>query len=129
MVGGIGGFLELPQFSVNITQLDNVDQQCEKTTSSPLGNFINIVPTVELGVGVLAQLDIDELHYHRSTQSVLTSTQYPLPTACVDFDAKAGTYSAAKGQAGKTGNGPYSSGSYIVLITIISILMGLCGWV
>jgi hypothetical protein len=81
VAGGIGGFLELPLFSVNITQLNNVDQQCEKTTSSPgiiVGNFINIVPTVDMEVEVLAQLDIDEVDYHQSTQSVLVSTQYPI---------------------------------------------------
>ncbi|KAN0083689.1 hypothetical protein V8E54_002777 [Elaphomyces granulatus] len=129
VTGGIGGFLDLPQLSVNITQLNNVDQKCEKATSSPgiMGNFINIVPTVDLEVGVLAELEAEA--YQVSTQAVLASTQYALPTACVDFDAKAGTYSAANStsSAGKTDNGPYLRGSYVVLITIIS--MGLaCGW-
>ena len=130
VTGGIGGFLELPQFSVNITQLSNVDQKCEQTASSPgilMGNFINIMPTIDLEVGVLAEVAIEA--HQLSTQAVLASTQYALPTACVDFDAKAGTYSAANStsSAGKTDNGPYLRGSYVVLITIIS--MGLaCGW-
>lgn len=87
---------------------------------------------------------LDDL-FHLSTEVVLASTQYPLSTACLDFHA--GTYgtptrtatetttitavhavssTTVKGQAGKRDNGLYSRGSYIVLVTIIS--MGLYGW-
>jgi hypothetical protein len=155
--GGIGGFLSLPRLSVNITRLSNVDQKCEKTTNLPgilMGNFTNIMPTIDLEAGVLGQLDIEalDLSYKRSTQIVLTSTQYTLPTTCVDFQA--GTYgtptrttstrtatatassiaaahaassTAVKGRAEKRDNGLYSMGSYVVLVMIIST-MGLYGW-
>ena len=119
-----------------------------------MGNFTNIMPTIDLEAGVLGQLDIEalDLSYKRSTQIVLTSTQYTLPTTCVDFQA--GTYgtptrttstrtatatassiaaahaassTAVKGRAEKRDNGLYSMGSYVVLVMIIST-MGLYGW-
>lgn len=154
--GGIGGFLSLPRFSANITRLSNVDQKCEKTTNLPgilMGNFTNIMSTIDLEAGVLGQLDIEaealDIRIERSTQVVLTSTQYTLPTACLDFHA--GTYGTptrttstrtatataasiaaahaapVKGQAEKRDNGLYSMGLYVALVMMIST-MGLYGW-
>lgn len=105
--GGIGAFLELPNVSVNVTQLSNVNEKCEtvsngdgKLTSvldNVLGNFTNIVPTVDINLGALARFEVDvpgAFTEAAAVQTVLASTSYPLPTACLQFDSESGEYSS-----------------------------------
>jgi len=105
--GGIGAFLELPNVSVNVTQLSNVNEKCEtvsngdgKLTSvldNVLGNFTNIVPTVDINLGAQARFEVDvpgAFTEAAAVQTVLASTSYPLPTACLQFDSESGEYSS-----------------------------------
>ncbi|RHZ60790.1 uncharacterized protein CDV56_102322 [Aspergillus thermomutatus] len=105
--GGIGAFLELPNVSLNVTQLSNVNEQCEavsngdgKLTSAlnnVLGNFTNIVPTVDINLGALANFEVDVPRVFTeaaAVQTVLVSTSYALPTACLEFDSESGKYSS-----------------------------------
>jgi hypothetical protein len=106
ITGGVGGFLSLPTLTVNITELANVDQNCQAVPGSSakgavgsaldniLGNFTSIVPSVDLSVGALAEFELDVADYHETaaTQVVLASTSYPLATACLNYDPKKQTY-------------------------------------
>lgn len=105
VTGGIGGFLELPTLSVNITQLSGVDEKCEKPSNAAeegldsvldnvFGNLTNIVPTVDLVVGALADFGVDIANFQKgvATQTVLHSTNYALPTACLAFDRDSQSY-------------------------------------
>ncbi|KAL2002795.1 hypothetical protein VTN02DRAFT_5897 [Thermoascus thermophilus] len=105
VTGGIGGFLELPTLSVNITQLSGVDEKCEKPSNAIeegldsvleniFGDLTNIVPTVDLVVGALADFEVDIANFQKGvvTQTVLHSTSYALPTACLAFDRDSQAY-------------------------------------
>ncbi|GFF64076.1 hypothetical protein IFM60648_01141 [Aspergillus lentulus] len=105
--GGVGAFLELPKVSVNVTQLSNVNEKCEAVSNGDgkltsmldniFGNFTNIVPTVDINLGALANFEVDVPRVFTETaavQTVLASTSYPLPTACLQFDSESGEYSS-----------------------------------
>jgi hypothetical protein len=105
--GGVGAFLELPKVSVNVTQLSNVNEKCEAVSSGDgkltsmldnvFGDFTNIVPTVDINLGALANFEVDVPRVFTETaavQTVLASTSYPLPTACLQFDSESGEYSS-----------------------------------
>lgn len=128
--GGIGGFLSLPTLSVTITELGDVDTDCNPlpnaTSGNSLsgllsnvrGNFTNIVPDVELNVGAIAKFEaaVAEFTESAATQVVITSTVFALPTLCLEYDAAKQTYgtptvtaSATKsGSASATGTGSAS---------------------
>jgi hypothetical protein len=99
--GGIGAFVNLPKVSVNATQLSHINEQCEPVTDkrkdegsleSALENVFDslthITPSVDVNMGVLANLQVDVAHFSEraAVQAVLASTSYPLPTACLKFD-------------------------------------------
>ncbi|RLL95628.1 hypothetical protein CFD26_102941 [Aspergillus turcosus] len=105
--GGIGAFFELPNVSVNVTQLSNVNEKCETVSNGDgklrsvldnvFGNFTNIVPTVDINLGALARFEVDVpgvFTEAAAVQTVLASTSYPLPTACLQFDSERGSYSS-----------------------------------
>ncbi|KAF4279015.1 hypothetical protein KXW65_006427 [Aspergillus fumigatus] len=105
--GGVGAFLELPKVSVNVTQLRNVNEKCESVSNGEgkltsmldniVGDFTNIVPTVDINLGALANFEVDVPRVFTETaavQTVLASTSYPLPTACLQFDSESGEYSS-----------------------------------
>lgn len=89
--------MELPNLTVNITQLSGVDGKCEQSANATtglgpapghiFGNLTNIVPAINLNVGALADIEVDVGTFHKatSTQVVFASTSYPLPTACLSF--------------------------------------------
>ncbi|EAW23837.1 putative GPI anchored protein [Aspergillus fischeri NRRL 181] len=105
--GGVGAFLELPKVSVNVTQLSNVNEKCESVSNGDgkltsmldnvFGDFTNIVPSVDINLGALANFEVDVPRVFTETaavQTVLASTSYPLPTACLQFDSESGEYSS-----------------------------------
>ncbi|GFF75445.1 hypothetical protein IFM53868_01581 [Aspergillus udagawae] len=105
--GGVGAFLELPKVSLNVTQLGNVNEKCEAVSNGDgkltsvldhvFGNFTNLVPTVDINLGALANFEVDVPRVFTeaaAVQTVLASTSYPLPTACLHFDPESGQYSS-----------------------------------
>ncbi|KLJ13055.1 hypothetical protein EMPG_11982 [Blastomyces silverae] len=112
--GGVGAFFTIPSITVKVEQLKNVDGKCNPLpTSSALpgdddddddddedqenripsledliGDFTNIVPTVELNVGVLAELEIGigALQKKLEADHTLISKEFALPTACLAYN-------------------------------------------
>ncbi|KAF9894531.1 hypothetical protein FE257_006416 [Aspergillus nanangensis] len=147
--GGIGAFLNLPKLSLNASQLSDVDERCEPVSNegngregeatSTLDNIFssltNLVPSVEVDMGVLADFEVDVpgLDERLAIESVLASTSYPLPTACLQFDSKNKRYSppqvisaAAGGDtpSEKSDKGKESHSSRIEAKTEISVVLG-----
>ncbi|PKY06665.1 hypothetical protein P168DRAFT_339963 [Aspergillus campestris IBT 28561] len=146
--GGIGAFLELPKLALNITQLSDVDEKCEpssKDTDSPLDSLFesltNFIPSVDVNMGVLADFGVDMGKEPQSVavQTVVTSTSYPLPTLCLQFDPDEKTFAVPtplakvasgkavdgegegeKGDAGRVGPGMVS------VWALVSLVLGLC---
>lgn len=155
ITGGIGGYLSLPTLTVNVTQLDNVDQDCKAvpgfSANSPLdnifGNFTSIVPSIDLNFGALAKFKVEIPGYETnlSTQIPLASTSYPLPTACLNYDPAKQTYgtptataaasaTSGSGSASDKSNGesrcPSNSAGLRRLAAVVAVLVsaGFCGW-
>ncbi|EAW11621.1 putative GPI anchored protein [Aspergillus clavatus NRRL 1] len=103
--GGIGAFLELPNLSLNVTQLSHVNEHCEAASSGDgklsstldnvFGNLTHIVPNVDINLGALANFEVEVPRLFTeaaAVQTVLASTSYPLPTACLEFDSGSGKF-------------------------------------
>jgi hypothetical protein len=104
ILGGDGGidaglFIDLPSLSVNVSQVEGVNAQCEPATGATIVNgsvspvFQNltlIVPQIDIDIGLLADasLNIHELDVQKtiSTQDVLAGTTFALPTVCLMWD-------------------------------------------
>jgi hypothetical protein len=102
--GGVGAFFNIPTLSINITHLDNVDQNCDPAPPSSsqkagdvlavvdkfFGNFTNVVPSLELNVGALAEFEvgIGDLDESIATDYTITATTFSVPTTCLSFDEK-----------------------------------------
>ncbi|EEH15923.2 hypothetical protein PABG_06010 [Paracoccidioides brasiliensis Pb03] len=106
--GGVGAFFNIPSLTVKVDQLKGVDGRCNALPSSTahpggdkgkgknhiatledlVGDFINIVPSVELNVGVLAELEVGvgTLKEQLEAEHTIASKQFALPTACLAFD-------------------------------------------
>ncbi|OAX81491.1 hypothetical protein ACJ72_04163 [Emergomyces africanus] len=104
--GGVGAFFNIPSITVTVDQIDNVDGKCNPLPASPslpgdddneyrvptledlVGNFTNIVPTVELNVGVVAELEIGvgALQKKLQAEHTIASKVFTLPTACLAFN-------------------------------------------
>lgn len=107
-----GAFLDLPKITATFSQVDHVDDKCNPTNNTDTfkefltNSLTNIVPSVDLGVGVLADARVDipdvPVVEDDATHSIF-STGYPLPTACLSFDKGKKTYGAAA--AATTGKG------------------------
>lgn len=112
VTGGVGMFMNLPQLAVNITQLDEVDENCDplpqsddddedsegdtldSTLDKLVGNFTNIVASAELNLGAFIEAEIALGGVERSTglEVTVASTIFTLPTACLAFDEENGSY-------------------------------------
>ncbi|KAE8374262.1 hypothetical protein BDV26DRAFT_46598 [Aspergillus bertholletiae] len=105
--GGVGAFVNLPKVSVNATQLSHVSEKCEPVIDKGNGSdsltavlddifdgLTHIAPSVDINMGVLANMEVDiaEFREQVGALTVLASTSYPLPTACLKFDSKRHTY-------------------------------------
>ncbi|EZF27586.1 hypothetical protein H113_00429 [Trichophyton rubrum MR1459] len=134
--GGAGVVFNMPQASVKVSQLDDVNEVCEKIPHAPgteddmtkkgslSGNFTHVEPSLEFNVVpfIEMQLDLPRGEVRQQLEATVTSTQLSLPTACLAFDRKMGTYGvptqvlatstadptataseAKKGAAGRTG--------------------------
>ncbi|KAL1953499.1 hypothetical protein VTO42DRAFT_2752 [Malbranchea cinnamomea] len=117
--GGVGAFFNLPSVTVNVTQLDGVDHNCEPVAETEdesedsegddlesvidnlIGDFTHIVPSIELNLGPLAQLEVGIGDWDTSLATELTvvSTVFTLPTACLAFDPENGEYQPAEALA------------------------------
>lgn len=130
--GGIGASFGLPKLSVEISQHDNVDGECNpipvsKEDAAPdteddeeifsLGNFTSISPSVELVFSVFAELELDVGPLEKKVQPEyeVTSKEWELPGICLGFDEKTKRYQSAesmiaaevdrKGSVDSDGNG------------------------
>jgi hypothetical protein len=99
-------FLDLPQVSVTVEQLTNVAKTCVPSNATNnigdalghiFGNLTHVSPSVNLGVGVglMAELEIKGLGPSTATEWTITSTKYPLPTACLSYNQRDGTFAPA----------------------------------
>ncbi|EGE08948.1 hypothetical protein TEQG_07903 [Trichophyton equinum CBS 127.97] len=106
--GGAGVAFNMPQASVKVSQLDDVNEACEKIPHAPgteddmtkkgslFGNFTHVEPSLEFNAVpfIEMQLDLPRREVLRQLEATVTSTQFSLPTACLAFDQKMGTYGA-----------------------------------
>ncbi|KAF3895732.1 hypothetical protein GTR04_3783 [Trichophyton interdigitale] len=106
--GGAGVAFNMPQASVKVSQLDDVNEACEKIPHAPgteddmtkkgslFGNFTHVEPSLEFNAipFIEMQLDLPRREVLRQLEATVTSTQFSLPTACLAFDQKMGTYGA-----------------------------------
>ncbi|EEQ89743.1 GPI anchored protein [Blastomyces dermatitidis ER-3] len=132
--GGVGAFFTIPSINVKVEQLKNVDGKCNPLpTSSALpgdddddddeknriptledliGNFTNIVPTVELNVGVLAELEIGIGAFQKKLEAdhTIISKEFALPTACLAFNQEKKSFASPTPppppQSNEPGSGP-----------------------
>lgn len=106
---------------MNATQLSHVSDKCEPVVdgsgddslTSVLDDVFDsltlIAPSVDVNMGVLANMEVDVADFSErvGVQAVLASTSYPLPTACLKYDAKSHTY----GTPSRTPSATVTSGS------------------
>ncbi|KAH0565390.1 hypothetical protein GP486_001224 [Trichoglossum hirsutum] len=99
-------FLDLPQVSVTIEQLTNIAKTCTPSNATNnigdalghiFGNLTHVSPSVDLdvGVGLVAELEINGLGPSTETEWRITSTKYPLPTACLSYNQRDQTFAPA----------------------------------
>ena len=92
--GDIGVFLDLPQVGVSITQVREVNSKCEKSSLNLTnivdkildGNLTHIVPTAAIRLGIEEEWVVPGFSTH-GPEIELLSTQFPLPTFCLSYDA------------------------------------------
>lgn len=123
----VGAFLDIPTVSATVAEVRHVNELCEPSTNNtnstglnPSGhyyfdNLTNIVPSVQMDLGVLAAADLSAGSFVVAEEKVYTAyaTSAPLPTKCLIYDEKAKTFGdpratavAKWGKTGaKTGNG------------------------
>ncbi|TKA67430.1 hypothetical protein B0A55_10021 [Friedmanniomyces simplex] len=102
--GGVGVYLDLPMLSAQINHLANMTADCTAQapgSEAPLyGSLINIVPSYDLGGGVLWELDVElpgGLKYGLGGQPELFNDTKVLPTACLAFDKQGTLVNATAG--------------------------------
>ena len=143
-----GAFLDLPKISATVAQVDHVDAKCNPTNATDSSrNYIansltNIIPSVEMDVGVIAEAMLKAGEFYVDDQAVYTafSTDFALPTACLSYDAAKKTYgppatssshgsasasgSASKGKSGASmrAENPIGAGSMLALVTAFFFL-------
>ena len=96
-----GIFLELPRVSLDAVTLTQKNFECNTPNSSTpadaytFDTLLNLVPSVDLILGVEASAELADDIYQVSTSATTTLTSLPLPTACLDFDIVASTFAPA----------------------------------
>ncbi|KMP01689.1 hypothetical protein CISG_01066 [Coccidioides immitis RMSCC 3703] len=97
--GGIGMFFNLPEIAVNASKMNNVDRNCnpKRETNEEdevFGNFTNIIPSVELSFGPIAELEVNLGSFDPAyeTQVAIASASFPLPTTCLAYDQETKSY-------------------------------------
>jgi hypothetical protein len=100
----IGAFLDLPSLAVIISTAPDLDVHCDPiATNITLDNALDLIPqkfpslikvepVVVLNLGVKGDVAVnlpgDNFDKGYTTQTILASTSFPLPTACLSFDAE-----------------------------------------
>ncbi len=102
---GAGVFFNLPTVAATISQLTHVNSKCEpipaNLTTSTVNDIVedvfegltHIEPSVEVDFGVLAQAELTE-DVGVEAIHIVFNTGYPLPTACLEFNAVDGALAA-----------------------------------
>ncbi|DAA74084.1 TPA_exp: putative GPI anchored protein [Trichophyton benhamiae CBS 112371] len=123
--GGAGVAFNMPQASVKVSQLDDVNEVCEKIPHAPgieddmtkkdslFGNFTRVEPSLEFNVipFIEMQLDLPRGEVLQQLEATVTSTQLSLPTACLAFDQKMSTYGAPTQVLATSTAGPTATAS------------------
>jgi hypothetical protein len=100
----IGAFLDLPSLKVAISTAPDLDVHCNPiATNITLNNALDLIPqkfpslikvepVVILNLGVKGDVAVnlpgDNFDKGYTTEKILASTSFPLPTACLSFDAE-----------------------------------------
>ena len=107
---GAGIFFDLPTVKATVSQVAHVDAKCDPIANSSargnivedvLGSLTNIVPEVDFDIGLVAQAELKGFGLTLDDVAKWTAvkTAFPLPTACISFDAGAKTFGAATATA------------------------------
>ncbi|PGH15945.1 hypothetical protein AJ79_02112 [Helicocarpus griseus UAMH5409] len=104
--GGVGATFNIPSVNVKVDQLEHVDGKCNLLptnstkpadnnkeqfpipTLDVIGDFTNIVPSIELSVGAFAEMEIGNKAFDdlMRAEYTIAEKEFPLPTACLAFD-------------------------------------------
>jgi hypothetical protein len=111
--GGVGAVFDIPELTVNVTQLDGVDRNCKPLRASDdddegrddeddldsfiddiVGDYTHIVPTVHISAGVFGEVGIDIANFQRKIEKEVTLVKatVTLPTTCLVFDEESKSY-------------------------------------
>ncbi|KAL3477719.1 hypothetical protein BJX99DRAFT_245950 [Aspergillus californicus] len=143
--GGIGAFVSLPNLSLNVSQVTGVNENCEVAEGNDAsGNATHLIPSVELDMGVFAEYDVqvgDIFNQSQRVESVLASTSWDLPTACVLFEPEVRATGsidnlATEDNTGENGDGGGNSaasfrgpgGTTMCVVSLAIIAAGFCEW-
>lgn len=107
---GAGAFLSLPSISATVEQVSNVNSKCEREAGSSnnnnatsaldgvsddiFGSLTHLKSEVDLAVGAVGELAVKAGNFKMgdTVSHTFWSTGFPLPTACLSFDAAAKTF-------------------------------------
>lgn len=105
---GYGVFLNFPTVSATLSQVANVNSKCEpvpiasssgttNATADFFASLTHLTPAVNMSVGVIAEAEVHAGLFALVEQKPFTAFQtgFPLPTACLNYDAQAKTYGPA----------------------------------
>lgn len=104
---GAGMFIDMPQLSLSVSQIDSVNAQCEPVDGSStvtgflstvFPNLTHVVPSANIDIGlsahagvVIPEIDLDAQADYTHT---LAGTSFSLPTACLMWDGKSNAFTA-----------------------------------
>ena len=105
---GAGTFLNLPTVYATLSQVSNVNAQCEpapagtpsgttNATADIFASLTHLTAGTNLSVGLVAEAEVHAGAFKLEDRKPFTAfeTGFPLPTACMSFDDQAKTYAPA----------------------------------
>lgn len=124
-MAGAGAYMHFPEVSATVSQVANVNSECEPVKVSANGSskgflddihdsLTHLTSSVNLSVGVVAEANVEIGNFfdHAAAASKeLWATSYPLPTACYSFDAEAKSYGSPTETASAAGTATGTAGA------------------
>ena len=94
-----GAFLDLPKLEATVAQVNHVNETCDPVSPAEnikdyiFDSLTNIVPSIEVDVGVLAEMD-EKFSGNKENGVTYTAwnNTWTLPTACYSFDSAQKAY-------------------------------------
>ena len=121
---GAGAYMHLTEVSATISQVANVNSDCEPvkiaTNTSSKGavddifdSLTHLTSSVNISVGVVAEANVNIGNFGHAVvaSKELWGTSYPLPTACYRFDAEAKSYGSPTETASASGTATGTAGA------------------